>query len=111
MSLVVASAVALAACVSPVAAPAAPGALDVRVLVELVQPSDDGAAIAAAATRLSGVPVRYAAAVSPLRHALVLQCASAIACEGALQSLRAASGVYKEVAPDEKMRAMKAAPA
>jgi hypothetical protein len=84
------------------AAASAPG-FDARVLVKLTQPSEDTAAIAAAATRLAGVPVSYAASVSAQWHALSLHCPDAAACDAAIDRLRQ-SGSYVVVEPDTRKR-------
>ncbi|HEY2561016.1 MAG TPA: hypothetical protein VGI48_15020 [Caldimonas sp.] len=68
-----------------------------RVMVKLVHGSDDAAAIGAEATRIAGVNVSYAAATSPLWHALALHCASAAECDAAIARLRAAATVYQAV--------------
>jgi hypothetical protein len=88
---------ALSACAAPATATAAPG---LRVLVKLVQPSEDLVAVAAEAGRRAGVPVRYAASVSASWHALELQCGDAAACDAALERLRRASEVYQSVEID-----------
>lgn len=84
--------VSLAACAGSAAAP-----VDLRVLVRLVQPSTDAAAISAAASRHAQVPVTYAASTSPSWHALALHCASAAQCDAAVVRLRAASSTYSAV--------------
>jgi hypothetical protein len=66
-------------------------------MVKLVHGSDDAAAIGAEATRIAGVTVRYAAATSPLWHALALHCASAVECDAAVARLRATTTVYQAV--------------
>ena len=93
----VALATALAACAAPVD-PA--GGVEVRVIVKLVQPSENGAAISAEASRQAGIAVSYAAATSPSWHALSLHCATASQCEAAIARLRAASAVYQAVELD-----------
>lgn len=88
-------ATALGACAAPVdAAPA------LRVVVDLVRDSDDANGIAAEATRIAGMPVRYAAATSTTRHALVVECASTERCAAALVRLRAAATIYRTVEID-----------
>jgi hypothetical protein len=92
-------AAALTACVAaqpPVAGPASEAA-PLRVMVKLVHGSDDRAAIGAEATRIAGVNVSYAAATSPLWHALALHCVSAAECDAAVARLRAAATVYQAV--------------
>lgn len=86
------------------AACAAPPAVVQRIVVKLVRESDDGTAIAADATRLGGVPVRYAAAVSRRWHALVLQCAGMAECSAAVAALAAAADVYDAVRVDARAR-------
>jgi len=82
----------------------APGPRDVagevpplRVMVKLVDGSEDGATIGAEASRIAGVRVSYAAATSAQWHALALHCASAAECDAAVARLRAASSVYQTV--------------
>lgn len=71
-----------------------------RVIVKLVRGSADADAIAAEATRVAGVPVGYAATVSPASHALGVRCASGAECDAALARLRAASTIYQAVEID-----------
>ena len=71
-----------------------------RVLVELARPGDDPTAIAAEAARAAGVPVSYAAAVSPTRHALVVRCETAAQCNAAIGRMRAATAIYQAVEID-----------
>ena len=85
----------LGACAGSGAAVGAP--VDVRVLVQLVRPSADAAAISAAASRHAQVPVTYAAAASPAWHALALRCGSAAECEAAIARLRSAVSTYSAV--------------
>jgi hypothetical protein len=92
----------LGACAAAPAADAGP--VSVRIVVKLVRASEDGAAIAAEASRVAGVPVAYAAAVSPFWHALGLRCADAPACDAAMARLRAASGVYESVEVDGRKK-------
>lgn len=96
---------ALSACAAPAPEPA-PGAVELRVLVKLVKPSQDGGAIAAEAARQTGVAVRYAAVVSPQWHALSLNCADADACETAIARLRSASEIYSVVELEGRKRAL-----
>ena len=88
----------LSACAGAGAAVGAP--VDVRVLVQLVSPSADAAAISATASRLGQVPVAYAAAVSPVWHALALRCHSGAECEAAIGRLRGAASTYSAVELD-----------
>jgi hypothetical protein len=90
---------ALAACAAPRGV-AADGAAPLRVMVKLARGSEDSHAIAAEATRVAGVPVRYAAATSPTWHALVLQCTGAVQCDAAIARLRAAGTIYLAVEID-----------
>ena len=95
----------LSACAAT-AEPAA-RAVELRVLVKLVRPSQDTAAIAAEATRQAGVPASYAASVSAAWHSLSLRCVDAAACDAAVARLRQASGVYEAVELDaRKQRAV-----
>ena len=75
----------------------APRTVERRVLVQLVQPSADAAAVSAAATRHARVPVSHAAAASPAWHALALRCESTDECEAAIERLRAARSIYAAV--------------
>ncbi|MEO8081985.1 MAG: hypothetical protein ABI641_15735 [Caldimonas sp.] len=100
----VAATVGLVACAQPVpmAAAAPDGAVHVRLLVKIAHASEDGGAIAAEASRLAGVPVRYAAATSAVWHALVLDCTSIGECNDAVARLRAARNSYPVVERDER---------
>jgi hypothetical protein len=89
--------VSLGACAASSGSSGSAPAVDVRVLVRLVEPSTDAAAISAAATRHARVPVTYAAATSPSWHALALHCESAAQCDAALVRLRAAASTYSAV--------------
>jgi len=75
-----------------------------QVLVKLTAPSDDGAQIAAEASRISGLSVRYVSATSPQWHALLIECANAASCEAAMQRLSEARDVYLTVQRDERAR-------
>lgn len=66
----------------------------VRVIVELVQPSQNRDAVVRHAQQVAGVPVRYAAAVGPESHALQISCANESACQEALSKLRSDAGFY-----------------
>ncbi|MDQ6639712.1 MAG: hypothetical protein M3Z15_08610, partial [Pseudomonadota bacterium] len=70
------------------------------VMVKLVHGSEDAQAIAAEATRVAGVPVSYAAATSPVWHALAVHCAGAAQCDAAISRLRAAAAIYLAVEID-----------
>jgi len=75
------------------------------VLVKVTAPSDDGAQIAAEASRISGVTVRYVSATSPHWHALFIECATAAVCEAAVKRLSEARDVFIAVQRDERERA------
>ncbi len=98
------SGISLAACAGAGPGPGTP-AVDLRVLVRLVQPSADAAAISAAASQQARVPVTYAAAASPTLHALALHCQSAAQCETAIGRLRSAGGVYAAVEIEGRKKA------
>jgi len=101
----VVAASALSACAAPVPASGpAPGAVDVRVMVKLARPSDDRAAIAAEASRVSGVPASYGSAVSATWHALSLRCVDLSACDAAIDRLRQAKAAYEAVELDGRKR-------
>ncbi|HZV94005.1 MAG TPA: hypothetical protein VFF72_12370 [Caldimonas sp.] len=102
---VLALAASLAACAAPSVSASAsmPREVDVRIIVKLLQPSGDTAAIAADAARRAGVEVTYAAAVSGVWHALVLHCPDAAACTAATVRLRD-SGAYADVEIDGRKR-------
>jgi len=89
---------ALAACAAP-RRTAADGAPPLRVIVKLARASDDANAIAAAAARVAGVPVTYAAATSTTWHALFLHC-DGVRCDDAVARLRAADTDYQAVEID-----------
>ena len=90
-------AAALTACAAPAPKDFAAQAAPLRVMVKLVRPSEDTAAIGAEATRVAGVPVTHAAATSASWHALALHCASAAECDVAVARLRGAGAVYQTV--------------
>jgi hypothetical protein len=75
-----------------------------RVLVQLTQPSGDAARIAASAARSSGKPVSYVASSGGDWHALALTCSDAQDCDAALQRLRADHERFRAVQPDERKR-------
>jgi hypothetical protein len=81
-----------------------------RVLVQLVHPSEDAAAISAAASRHAEVPVTHAAATSPTWHALTLRCASAADCDAAIARLRGAGTTYTAVEVDGRRQKRHTAP-
>ena len=92
---------ALAACAAPreAASAASAAATPLRIMVKLARSSEDANAIAAAASRVAGVPVSYAAATSSTWHALFLQCAGS-QCDAAIARLRAAETTYRAVEID-----------
>ena len=94
---VLAGALTAACATPPPGARESDGAGATRVMVKLVRPSEDAAAIAAEATRVAGVPVRYAAATSTTWHALAVDCVSVAACDAAIARLRAAAAIYQTV--------------
>ena len=111
-TVVVASALgcltAVVACASP--EPARPAAstptLETRLMVKLVRPSDDGAAIARAAAQSAGVPVRYVASSSAQWHVIVLRCDDAARCESGVERLRRDVATFEAVQQDDRMRPM-----
>jgi hypothetical protein len=100
----VASVAWLAACVASVPAAGVAMAADLRVLVKLRQPSEDGAAIAAQVSAAAGTTARYLAASSPQWHALMLQCADVQTCEAAFLRLGANQAAFEAVQRDERKR-------
>ena len=95
---------ALAACAAPreaasAASAASAAATPLRIMVKLARGSEDANAIAAAASRVAGVPVSYAAATSSTWHALFLHCAGS-QCDAAIARLRAAETTYRAVEID-----------
>jgi hypothetical protein len=97
VACVLATTTAFAACAAASVDATAAAQASQRVVVKLVRGSVDGAAIAAEATRVAGVPVSYAAAVSTSWHALALQCGGAASCDAAIARLRAADSIYQAV--------------
>jgi hypothetical protein len=95
------AAFALAACAQAAPAAASAPGFSARILVKLVQPSEDTAAIAAEATRQAGVPVSYAASVNSAWHALRLHCPDAVTCDAAIVRMRQSSS-YAAVEPDSR---------
>ena len=94
---------ALSACASP--APAAePAGVEVRLMVKLVRPAQDGAVIAADASRVAGVPAHYRSMVSADWHALSLRCADASACDRAIERLRQEKTTFEAVELDGRKR-------
>lgn len=75
-----------------------------RVIVRLVQPSDDAAAIEQQAAQVARVPVRYAAAAGGNWHAIVLACSGETDCHAALQRLRDHPSLYAEVERDGRRK-------
>jgi len=105
-ALGVASMAAIAACASTTSPPDATAAAtaEARVLVKLVRPSSDGAAIARAASAAAGVPARYLASAGTQWHALALRCGSADGCDAAMQRLRSDAATFEAVQRDELKR-------
>ena len=100
---VAAAAGALSACAAP--APAAdPAGVEVRLMVKLVRPAQDGAVIAADASRVAGVPAHYRSMVSASWHALSLRCVDASACERAIDRLRQEKTTFEAVELDGRKR-------
>src|SRR5689334_2359045 len=99
----VAAAGALSACASPPPADD-PGAVEVRLMVKLARPAQDGAVIAADASRVAGVPAHYRSMVSADWHALSLRCADASACDRAIERLRQAKTTFEAVELDGRKR-------
>jgi len=94
---------ALSACAA--APPAAePGGVEVRLMVKLVRPAQDGAVIAADASRVAGVPAHYRSMVSASWHALSLRCADASACDRAIDRLRQEKTTFEAVELDGRKR-------
>lgn len=90
---------ALWACSVP-ASPAPDPSIDVRILVKLVRPSQDAAAIGADAARHSGVSALYAKPMSAAWHVIVLRCADVVMCDAAIARMRQAGDVYEAVEPE-----------
>ncbi len=83
---------------------AADPAMEQRIVVDLVRPSSDVAAIARHASEVAGVPAHYAASAGGTRHALVLQCGSVDRCGEAIARLRADTDSYRDVDVDQRRR-------
>jgi hypothetical protein len=96
-----------AACASPPAADGTP----FRILVEFKNPADGSATeLIARLEKLSDVPIRHVAAVSPTRHAYVLVCpAGDPPCDAAIRALHADPAVLS-VSPDPLRRPYRRAP-
>lgn len=90
---------ALWACAVP-ASSALDAGIDVRILVKLVRPSQDAAAIGADAARQSGVSARYAKPMSAAWHVIVLRCVDVAMCDAAIARMRQAGDVYEAVEPE-----------
>jgi hypothetical protein len=84
--------------------PADDAATESRLLVKLVRPATDGAAIARLVAAASGLPTRYVTATSTQWHAVAVRCGAPPACAAALQRLRAATADFEAVEPDQMMR-------
>jgi hypothetical protein len=85
----------------PFAAGAAAAVLQ-PVIVGLVDPQPDPAALASRLSAAAGVPVRNVNALSPTLVSLTLQCGSRRQCDAAQARLRAASSWVKSVDADAK---------
>lgn len=90
---------ALWACAVP-ASQAPEAGIDVRILVKLARPSQDGGAIGAEAARLSGVAAVYAKPMSAAWHVVVLRCTGVESCDAAIARMRLARDVYEAVEPE-----------
>jgi hypothetical protein len=75
-----------------------------RLIVKLVQPSEDRAAIERLVSQSAGVPARYLAATSAAWHAVALDCDGTSACEAALTRLRADRRHFEAIERDERKR-------
>jgi hypothetical protein len=82
--------------------PHAAAAHETQVLVKLVTGSDDGGRIAAEASRVAGVPVRYVSAIDLRWHSLALQCPTDGDCDSAYRRLADARSIYAAVEHDER---------
>jgi len=94
---------ALSACAAPAPAPE-PTGVEVRLMVKLVRPAQDGAVIATDASRVAGVPAHYRSMVSASWHALSLRCADASACDRAIDRLRRDKATFEAVELDGRKR-------
>jgi len=88
----------LAGCAAPHAEP------EFRVVVKLVRPSSDSAAIERLVASRAGVGARYAGSISLVWHTISLQCGAAAECETALQRLQADKVAFEVVQRDERKR-------
>ena len=93
-------ATAFVACAAPTPMNTVEESATLRIVVELVRPAVDGEAIAADAARIAGMSVRYAAAISPTRHVLFVQCGGSERCDAVLARLRANATLYRAVEID-----------
>jgi len=89
----------LGACAAPAGSAGETSAV-VRVMVKLAHSSEDVDAIAAEASRITGIRVTHAAATSSSWHALAVHCASPAQCDEAIARMRAAGTVYAVVETD-----------
>jgi len=92
----------MTACATP-AGDAQPSG-ETRVLVKLVQPSTDTAAITRAVEQAARVPARYVASTSPQWHAFALRCGASDDCDAALERLRAEPTTFEAAQRDERRR-------
>ena len=86
------------------ATPAGATGSEMRVLVKVAGASADPAAIAAQASRSSGVPARYVAASGEGWHALSIACGSERDCEAALQRLAADTAHFDSAQKDGRKK-------
>jgi len=94
------AALALAAC----ATEPPPVVTGMSVLVQLVQPSTDGAHVAAQVSAAAGRPARYLSSSSDTWHSVYLRCEGAADCDALLQRLRADSARIAAVQRDQRKR-------
>jgi len=94
--------VTMTACATPTGDEQASG--ETRVLIKLVQPSTDMAAITRAVEQTARVPARYAASTSPQWHAFALRCGAPDDCDAALERLRAERATFQAAQRDERRR-------
>ena len=100
LSVLLLCSVLVGACANEATAPQS----TMRLIVKIIQPSEDGAAIAGLVSRSAGVPARYLTATSAAWHAVALECDGARACEAALKRLRADRRHFEAIERDERKR-------
>ncbi len=74
------------------------------VLVQLVRPSSDAAAVTVLVSEAAGRPARYVAASSTTWHSLYLRCDGPADCDAVLQRLSADTGRIAAVQRDQRKR-------